>query len=207
MMDRLPVYLRMKRKIAAQVNQSLFVKDIAYVSATTELQKKIKETKLYTITSKNQELAVIDCFQVIELLQKKYPEMDCQQMGATETIIHIEHKRKRTLFLRLMFAWIVLFIGTAMTIMNFHEDVNMLAVHQKIHLLLTGEHTSSLFWIQIPYSFGLGLGMVLFLNHWFKKRINEEPSPLEIELFTYQQDLDNYIAYYENDLNREDYAP
>src|SRR5699024_12825071 len=119
----------------------------------------------------------------------------------------IKHKKATFIHLKLLFAWILLFIGTAMTIMNFHDDVNMQAVQQKLHFVLTGHKVDSPLWIQIPYSLGLGLGMILFLIHWFKMRINEEPSPLEIELFTYQQDLDHYIAYYENELNHEDNAP
>lgn len=85
-----------------------------------------------------------------------------------------------------------------MTIMNFHNDVGMQEVQQKLHYLLTGENNKHPLWMQIPYSLGLGLGMLLFFNHWFKKRFNEEPSPLEIELFKYQKDIDHYISYYEN---------
>ncbi|PAF13509.1 stage V sporulation protein AA, partial [Shouchella clausii] len=31
-----------------------------------------------------------------------------------------------------------------------------------------------------------------------KKRLNEEPSPLEVEMFNFQLDLDNYFALKEN---------
>ena len=44
----------------------------------------------------------------------------------------------------------------------------------------------------------------LFFNHWFNKRFNEEPSPLEVEIFKYQQDLDNYLNYKENEYNARD---
>ena len=40
--------------------------------------------------------------------------------------------------------------------------------------------------------------MILFFNHVFKKRFNEEPSPLEVEMFNYQQDLDQYVIMNEN---------
>lgn len=46
--------------------------------------------------------------------------------------------------------------------------------------------------------------MILFLNHWFNKRFNEEPSPLELELFQYKQRVNEYIAHYENELNDDD---
>ncbi|KPC99373.1 hypothetical protein LR69_02359 [Geobacillus sp. BCO2] len=40
--------------------------------------------------------------------------------------------------------------------------------------------------------------MILFFNHWFRKRINEEPSPLEVEMFNYQQSIDQYVILHEN---------
>jgi stage V sporulation protein AA len=46
--------------------------------------------------------------------------------------------------------------------------------------------------------------MVLFFNHLFKKKINEEPSPLEVEIFNYQLDLDKYVAMNENKENLND---
>jgi stage V sporulation protein AA len=82
--------------------------------------------------------------------------------------------------------------------MNFHEDVSMQTVHQKLFHLLTGIEDQKPLTIQIPYSIGLGLGMTLFFNHFFKKRINDEPSPLEVEMFNYQQSLDQYVIMNEN---------
>lgn len=84
-----------------------------------------------------------------------------------------------------------------MTIMNFHYDVGMQETQQKIHYMLTGKVAESPLWIQIPYSLGLGVGMLLFFNHWFKKRFNNEPSPLEIEISKYQDALDDYIKKHE----------
>jgi stage V sporulation protein AA len=46
--------------------------------------------------------------------------------------------------------------------------------------------------------------MILFFNHFFKKRFNEEPSPLEVEMFNYQQDLDRYVTMNENKENVRD---
>ena len=83
--------------------------------------------------------------------------------------------------------------------MNFHEDTSMQAVHQKLFYLMTGIKDSKPLSIQIPYSIGLGLGMILFFNHVFKKRINEEPSPLEVEMFNYQQNIDHYMIINESE--------
>src|SRR5699024_18549 len=108
---------------------------------------------------------------------------------------------KKTNFIYISLVWVLLFIGTAMTIMNFHLDVGMQDVQQKLHLLFTGKENEFPLLIQIPYSIGLGLGMIIYLNHWFKTRINDEPSPLEIELYNYEVNIDEYVKYNENELN------
>ncbi|MEC2626935.1 stage V sporulation protein SpoVAA, partial [Bacillus cereus] len=78
------------------------------------------------------------------------------------------------------------------------EDVSMQQVHQRLYYMITGEFHAQPLLFQIPYSLGLGSGMVLFFNHVFQKRINEEPSPLEVEMFQYQQSLDQYVIVNEN---------
>src|SRR5699024_11309509 len=100
-----------------------------------------------------------------------------------------------------MFSWYFVFLDQYIKIIKFHYDFSMLEVHQKLHFLFTGENVQHPLWLQIPYSIGLGIGMILFLNHWFKKQLNEEPSPLELELFTYEQKIEEYLAHYENNMN------
>jgi stage V sporulation protein AA len=77
--------------------------------------------------------------------------------------------------------------------MNFHADVSMLKVHQRIYEMMTGKETEKPYFLQIPYSIGIGAGMVLFFNHLFKKKFNEEPSPLEVEMFMYQENVNHYV--------------
>jgi len=36
--------------------------------------------------------------------------------------------------------------------------------------------------------------MVVFFNHLFKKKWNEEPTPLEVEMFLYQENIDQYVV-------------
>ena len=182
------IYVRMKRKTTFPVHSYIKVSDIARLSGTDkQLKQAAEEEVLYELKEADNEYAVIDSFRLIAVLNNRFPEVEWQMIGLTETIICVEQpKRKRWIPVKLTIAWLILFIGTAMTIMNFHYDVDMMAVHQKLHQVITGEKTAHPLWLQIPYSLGLGIGMVLFLNHWFQKRFNEEPSPLEIELFSYE---------------------
>lgn len=195
------VYLRLKKTIALSFMQEVQLKDIAYISTTTSLKKKLENIPIYRISKKDKNIVIIDGFLIIDHLTNLISTIEIQLIGPTQTIIRINKRKKSPSILIAVFVWILLFIGTAMTIMNFHYDVSMQEVQQKLHYLLTGKHNEFPLWIQIPYSFGLGIGMLLFFNHWFNKRFNEEPSPLEVEIYNYQQDLDNYLNHYENKLN------
>lgn len=198
------IYIRMKKKIMTKPTAKLTLKDVAFITTTRREEEQLKNIPIYQITEKDNDYVIIDSFIIIKHLNQLFPELEFQLIGLNETIVQVTEEKARPPVILISFVWIILFVGTAMTIINFHYDVSMQEVQQKIHYLFTGEEKKSPLLIQIPYSIGLGVGMILFLNKWFKKRFNEEPSPLEVEIFNYQKDLDNYIAFHENELNKDD---
>ncbi|KGP72178.1 stage V sporulation protein AA [Pontibacillus yanchengensis] len=197
------VYLRMKSKIQAKRNQTLYLSDVAYISGEEEWKEKLNEIELYRIKGTDRNIVILDVFRVIYMLHQLHKNLEIQALGPNQTIVTIPSNKKQPSLLLVCVIWLLLFVGAAMAIMNFHYDVSMEEVQQKLHFLLTGEQKEHPLWIQIPYSLGLGLGMILFFNHLFKKRINEEPSPLEVEMHKYQQDLDQYIVYHENHITKD----
>lgn len=196
------LYLRLKKKIAVPADQLIRLKDIAFVTGNIEYLEKVKELKIYQLTESDHNVSVIDGFQLLEKLMEEYPFLTIDLLGNNQVIIEIKQNKKKINKLIIIFVWFLLCIGSAMAIMNFHYDVSMKEVHQGIYFTLTGEETDKPLWIQIPYSIGLGLGMILFFNHIFKKKFNDEPSPLEVEMYNYQQDLDQYLIYHENTLEK-----
>ncbi len=78
--------------------------------------------------------------------------------------------------------------------MSFHADVSMPFVHRQIYHLLTGENDPHPLLLQIPYSLGIGLGMVIFFNHIGKLKKRKDPSPLEVEMFLYNQNVNSYLT-------------
>src|SRR5690625_1779203 len=194
MFDMAILYLRLKRKISVNEKTIITLKDVAHVSINDHRLDELQKIPLYQVSPEDAEYVVIDGFHIVRFIQQYDPEITIEILGTTESIVHIKTRKRNVSILFVCFVWLVLFIGAAMTIVNFHYDVSMQEVHQKIHFLFTGTHEKYPLFIQIPYSIGLGVGMILFLNHWFKKRLNEEPSPLELELFQYKRRVDDYIA-------------
>lgn len=195
------IYLRMKQHMNLNEYKQLLLKDLAYIASPSEFKKVLEDIPVYRVSKEDNNVIVIDVFIIIKSLLEEFPELNIKSIGPEQTVIRIEINKKRSNLLVAVIVWLLLFIGTAMTIMNFHYDVSMQEVQQKLHFILTGEENEFPLWIQIPYSLGLGVGTLLFFNHWFKKRFNEEPSPLEVEISNYQSDLDNYLIQHENRLN------
>lgn len=192
------VYIRLRYRVQVHERKKIYLGEIAKLIGPKQIIERMQSIQMYEITKSDHNIIIIDYVQVIERVLTEVSDLELQGVGPTQTIIEVLPKQKKVHFALFVIVWMLLFVGAALTIMNFHEDVSMRSVHQKLYTIITGQYVNKPLILQIPYSIGLGLGMVLFFNHFFKKRFNEEPSPLEVEMFNYQQDLDRYVMVNEN---------
>ncbi|TFE03133.1 stage V sporulation protein AA [Jeotgalibacillus salarius] len=177
-------YIEMKSK-ASLADGSIKLSDIADVWASPDLKEALeKEVVRHGIDGRYSIVTSTDIQRKYELM---YPEIVVT--GSTYTVIErIESTRSSILLLGLV--WMLLFTGAALTIMYFHEDVSM-AETQLVIVNMLG--TSNPNWFHIPYSIGIGAGMLLFFNRLLKKRFNDEPSPLDIEIFKYEKSVEDFV--------------
>lgn len=188
----------MRNRVLAKPEESIYLMDIAQIIAPESIISELKKLKVHQISVKDKNIVIIDVMKVIRLISSLIEDVDVQTIGPAQTIVEVIIKKKQMSFPFFILIWFLLFFGSAMAIMNFHDDVSMRSVQEKLFKIITGVEDTKPWIFQIPYSIGLGLGMILFFNHVFQKRLNEEPSPLEVEMFNYQMDLDNYVIIHEN---------
>lgn len=188
------LFVRMKPRIDAALHQVLTLHQLANLSGDQAIIKRIGHLAIYQIQPTDGSRVQIDIMKVITSIHSIYPNLDIQVVGSVNSVVYVRQPQKRLRPLYIALVWLLLFVGSGLAVMNFHEDVSMRAVHIRLYYLVTGEETFYPLWLQIPYSLGLGIGMVLFFNHFFKKRFNDEPSPLDVEMFNYQQNLDQYVV-------------
>ena len=48
--------------------------------------------------------------------------------------------------------------------------------------------------LEISYSIGLALGIILFFNHFGRKKITSDPTPIEVEMYKYETDVNAAIV-------------
>lgn len=188
------LYLRLKKKVSIRPERSVTLGQVSRLLAPNEeMEQRLNELVLYRHHKGDGNRVVIDLLQIVRIVREAAPELTVEAYGDPQVLIMISPKPQKPRIVVLIFAWLLLFFGAGLAIMNFHTDVSMKEVHIRIVELLTGEKTDHPLWFQIPYSIGIGLGMILFFNHLFKKRFNEEPNPLEVELYTYQENVNAYV--------------
>lgn len=197
------IYIRFRNRHYVKQQEKIYLKDIAQIIAPEKYEEALKDLFIHEIRAEDKHLIVIDMMKIIAIIKEMYSEMEVRNVGQSEIIVEIVSVNKNPNLIGVIFVWLILFIGSGLTIMNFHHDVSMQEVHQRIYFLITGTTNKYPLLLQIPYSFGIGLGMILFFNHIFKKKINEEPSPLEVEMFLYQRNLDSYVVLNENEQNND----
>lgn len=191
------VYLRMRNRIQVNPHEIVYLKDLAQIIADERLYHDILHLPIYKVSEKDNNIIIIDIMKVIERITEHVSGADIQAIGPVQSIVEVIYKKKGLSIPFFILIWLLLFFGAALAIIYFHEDVSMGASQQRIYRMITGKEEEKPLLFQIPYSIGLGLGMILFFNHFFRKRINDEPSPMEVEMFNYQQDLDRYVIMHE----------
>jgi len=66
-------------------------------------------------------------------------------------------------------------------------------VFQKVYGLITGEKPQGFTILELSYSVGLAVGIIVFFNHFAKWKINTDPTPLEVEMRLYEENLDKAL--------------
>ena len=124
-------------------------------------------------------------FDVVQLIQQNYPDVEVENLGETDFIVEYGLNQKENKiweWVRTLFISIIIFFGAAFAIMTFNNDVGVSDVFQKIYHLVTGAESNGFTAIEIGYSIGLPLGILVFYNHFSKKKVTSDPTPLEVEM-------------------------
>ncbi|ATY84748.1 stage V sporulation protein AA [Kyrpidia spormannii] len=193
------VYIRPKERLSLRPGEHLTVGQAAEVVAVDsgggDLRRVVVGIPVSDWSPRQGGVRVVQAIDLVAAIKRRLPHVNVHLIGPTETIVDLEEPGgSKPSWLKVAAVWLLLFVGSGLTIMNFHADVSMVRVHQRVYHLITGEYKAHPYILQIPYAFGVGLGMALFFNHLLRRKINEnEPSPLEVEVFQYEQMINQYV--------------
>ncbi|MBB6730453.1 stage V sporulation protein AA [Cohnella zeiphila] len=188
------VYIRLRRRIVVAPDALIRMSDVARIVADAEWEQRLLPLPVLRVRPEDGHLLVIDMLHIVRIIREVSPDVAIETYGEPHVLVEVAEgglvKPRRLLFI---LAWVLLFFGSGMAIINFHADVNMPDVQRRIVRLLTGNPDWHPWLFQVPYSLGIGFGMLLFFNRMLGRRWNDEPNPLEVEMFMYQENVNHYV--------------
>ncbi|AHM66601.1 stage V sporulation protein AA [Paenibacillus polymyxa] len=188
------VYLRLRSRVRMIQGQDLHLGDVAHLLTEPEWEKDLLELVLKRPQKQDGNLILVDMLQIISKIRDHIPGVVVESLGKPHVLVELVERPRKPSKILFVLVWLLLFFGSALTIMNFHADVSMMEVQVRIVEMITGQKDEHPYLFQIAYSIGIGFGMIVFFNHLFKKKWNEEPTPLEVEMYLYQENVDQYVV-------------
>lgn len=192
------VYINLETKYSADLNTHVYVGDLGEVYCSNEgIKRKVEDTRVYN----GRDREIYDYISGNEITTKildSIGNIDINIIGGPDVLIEIKSKEKPNEILnvfKIIFVMAILFLGAAMAIIHFYEDVNMKATLEKMYFIITGKKKEDPLLFTMSFSLGIGLGMFAFFSRIFSfsKRRRQEPGPMELELYLYDKDVEDHI--------------
>lgn len=190
------VYLKIGQSVKV-VNRKILIQDVAEVySSDTNLVKKIEEMVLYSVKGDKDERLIFSVVKVIKMIQKAYPDISIQNIGETDFIVDYNIPRKENMALeivKLCLLCLIIFFGSAFTIMTFNTDVSVGDLFDNIYKTLTGTEKHGVSILEAMYSLGIPIGILSFYNHFRASTVRTDPTPIHVEMRNFEEEINKAI--------------
>ena len=195
------LYLMAKQNVAL-AKEEVELNDVASIYCEDKtISAKAKAIKVHRFRNDSSPRVVVSILKIIEQITKLCPGITVESIGETDIIIEkasMQHdkpsqKKGPMGVLKLIFVALICFFGSAFTIMAFHNDVGITKVFGKVYELVMGQPSPGYSILEVSYSIGLAVGIILFFNHIGGRRITKDPTPIEVEMRIYERDVNDAL--------------
>lgn len=215
-MANVTVYLKCDRNVECP-QEDVFLKDIATLQcADPQTLAKCKAVKVHHFTEGDrvqggkgagsgkkpwtgqcQQRCVVSVLKVIALMEEACPGVTVSSVGETDVVLErvkTPGRKGPKLWCKAALVCLVSFFGTGFTIMAFHNDVGINDVFTEMYRIALGREPGGLNVLEVAYSLGLALGILVFFNHVGGRRLTKDPTPIEVSMRNYEEDVNKALV-------------
>lgn len=181
-----------------EVHHSLVcVQDVAKLScADAKVLHRLQVLPILHIDSQKPGRYVVSALDLIEEIEKKEEDLEISLLGETDFIITYEkekHMHQLWGVVKAAFVCLVSFFGAAFGIMTYNTDVSVKELFAQIYQQVMGVPGTGYSVLEISYSIGVGLGVLFFFNHFGRRKITSDPSPMQVKMRLYEDDVNTAV--------------
>lgn len=189
------IYIKMEQN--TEVTQAdVFLKDIAdIVCSDKHVAARVKAIKVHKFREGGVQKTAISVTRIIDLIQEIYPDAPIQNIGETDALVewvNVDKHKGLVQGLKIAFVAAISFFGTSFTIMSYHNDIGITSIFEKFYIMVMGNPGNSAV-LEVAYSVGLSLGIIIFFNHIGGRRITKDPTPIEVEMRVYEEQVNKAL--------------
>ncbi len=196
MSNNATVYIKCDRNVEIQ-SEDVFLKDLGEVYCSDKnIRAKCRALKVCHFGKDGTKRRVISSLELVELMEAACPGISVEVVGETDVLVEqvdVSRHKSAGQWLKAALVCLVSFFGTAFTIMAYHNDVGINEIFTEIYRMVMAREPSGPNVLEISYSVGLAAGIIVFFNHVGGRRITKDPTPLEVAMRNYEQDVDKAL--------------
>ena len=186
------VYIKGDQNVEVQ-KKDVRLGDILSMECTNQsVLNRLKTIKLLQIPEEKKHRQVVSILKIVEKIHQECPNIKIQNMGPPDIIVTYEAQKKHHPVLhwtKVGMVVLITFFGAAFSIMAFNNDVDTPKLMEQIYEQIMGYPKQGYTIMEFMYSVGVVVGIIVFFNHFGKKRFSVDPTPMEVEMRLYENDI------------------
>lgn len=149
---------------------------------------------IFTTMKKEGENKVFSILKVIETIHGFNPTIEVVNIGETDFLLSFQSTKKENKCLEMIktvFVVLTAFFGAGFSIMSFNLDSSVSDIFTILYQSVLGNSQSTGMILEISYALGLSSGILVFYNHFLKKKREMDPTPIQVQMRMYEKDKNN----------------
>ena len=165
-------------------------------SSDRAAEAKAKAVKITSFSGKGKEAVFVgNVMELVEKIEKTGQNIQVDNVGESDFVVTYRAGKKKSLvweWMKTAMVSAVAFFGAAFAIMTFNNDANVTDVFAKFYEMIIGTgRTDRRSWSVLLR--GTGPGDLLFFNHFASWKITVDPTPIEVEMRLYEENLNKTL--------------
>lgn len=200
-MKETTLYIALEQSILVD-KPSITIGDISSIFCKDKIiDKRVRELQVTQLPGNTKSQLVVTVLKLIEIINTEFENLSIETIGNPETIVYYDSGRKKGTMkqrVKVGFLMLIAFFGTSFSIMSYNQDSGTLGLLEGLYQLFTGKSPENmslgLAIGLVCYCLGLTIGMIVFFNHGIYKKLTDDPTPLQVQMRLYEQEVNQCIV-------------
>lgn len=183
-------------QITRVTNKKVLLQDVVKITGEDKaLVKHLQQEVFFQFPKEQGEKKVFTSLKLVEVVERLHKGITVNVIG--EPLFIVEYLPSGTSYggqwWKVLFVSVAVFFGGAFSIMTFNQDVEVTKVFSLLYGLAGLGDKLKIPVMEIGYSLGLAVGIIVFFNHFSHLRLDADPTPLEVQMRTYEKEVNDAI--------------